>query len=126
MKNLLILLVALALGTTAGCSNKPAKAQALLLEAMSYADGGSTEQAQEKAMKMAAAKGRIFNDKLGCPSREEMVILVGSEVCDQILAKYPETPAAIKASELKHQIAQKLQTMLRIRIQSMYTDPSSY
>jgi hypothetical protein len=55
-----------------------------------------------------------------------MVILVGSEVCDQILAKYPETPAAIKASELKRQIAQKLQTMLRIRIQSMYTDPSSY
>jgi hypothetical protein len=122
MKKTLSILVALTLVALPACSNKSAKAQAMLLEAISYADGGSPSQ-QEKALKTAEKKGRVFINQIGARSREEIVIIEANDLCTEILAKYPETPAAIRAAELQRQIQQRLNTMIQIRIQSGYRDP---
>jgi membrane-bound ClpP family serine protease len=122
MKKTLIIIVALTLTALTACTNKSAKAQALLIEAISYADGG-TPGCQEKALKKAEKKGILFINKPGGRSREEIVIIVANDLCAEILAKYPETPAAIRAAELQRQIQQRLQIMIQIRIQSMYRDP---
>jgi hypothetical protein len=124
MKKIHLLILSLALlAALPACSNRPAKAQSLLLEAISYSDGGTTPDLQEKALKIAEKKGLVYINKPGGRSREEIVILVANDLCGEILAKYAETPAAIKAAELQRQIEQRLQTMIQIRIQSMYRDP---
>jgi hypothetical protein len=122
MKKTLSILVALTLVALPGCSNRPAKAQVMLLEAIAYADGGTQGQ-QEKALKTAEKKGLVYINKPGGRSREEIVIIVANDLCGEILAKYPETPAAIKAAELQRQLEQRLKTMVQIRIQSMYREP---
>jgi hypothetical protein len=123
MKKTLSIILSLTLvAALPACSNKSAKAQALLIEAISYADGG-TPGCQEKALKKAEKKGRVFVNQIGALTREEIVVIEASDLCTEILAKYAETPAAIKAAELQTQIQQRLQTMIQIRIQSMYRDP---
>jgi hypothetical protein len=119
--HLLILSLALVVACT-GCSDRSAKAQAMLIEAIAYADGGTPGQ-QEKALQIAAKKGRVYTNQIGGRSREEIVIIEANDLCGEILAKYPETPAAIKAAELQRQIEQRLQIMIQIRIQSMYREP---
>jgi TolA-binding protein len=121
-KTLSIILILTLVAALPACSNKSAKAQAMLLEAISYADGGSPSQ-QEKALKTAEKKGRVFINQIGARSREEIVIIEANDLCTEILAKYPETPAAIRAAELQRQIQQRLNTMIQIRIQSGYRDP---
>ena len=122
MKKTLIIIVALTLTALTACTNKSAKAQALLIEAISYADGG-TPGCQEKALKKAEKKGRVFVNQIGARTREEIVVIEASDLCTEILAKYSETPAAIPAAELQRQIQQRLNTMIQIRIQSGYRDP---
>jgi hypothetical protein len=122
MKKLHLLILLLTIAALTGCSNRPAKAQAMLLDAIAYSDGG-TPGCQEKALQIAAKKGILFINKPGGRSREEIVIIVANDLCGEILAKYAETPAAIRAAELQRQIEQRLRIMIQIRIQSMYSDP---
>ena len=122
MKKTLSIILAITLTALTGCSNKSAKAQALLLEAIAFSDGGTPGQ-QEKALKMAEKKGRVFMNQIGGRTREEIVVIEANDLCSEILAKYPDSSAAIKAAELQRQIEQRLQTMIQIRIQSMYRDP---
>jgi hypothetical protein len=122
IKTLSIILSLTLVAALPACSNKSAKAQAMLLEAISYADGGSPSQ-QEKALKTAEKKGRVFINQIGARSREEIVIIEANDLCTEILQKYPDTSAAIRAAELQRQIEQRLRIMIQIRIQSMYRDP---
>ena len=57
--NLIISIIILGIGAMiTGCTNKEAKAQALLVEAISYSEGNAPSQsAQDAAMKLAASKG---------------------------------------------------------------------
>ena len=122
MKKTLSIILAITLTALTGCSNKSAKAQAMLIEAISYADGGTQGQ-QEKALKTAEKKGRVFINQIGARSREEIVIIEAGDLCTEILQKYPDTSAAIRAAELQRQIEQRLRIMIQIRIQSMYREP---
>ena len=122
--NLIISIIILAIGAMiTGCTNKEAKAQALLVEAISYSEGNAPSQsAQDAAMKLAASKGiKPANDANGLTDRE-VVMLAGQLLCDRILAESPTTQAAIKASELRNQINQRLRIIGNQRIRSMYQD----
>jgi len=102
-----------------GCSNNNAKAQALLVEAISYSDGNAPSQtAQDKALALAATKK--FKPSSKGLSEAEVVMVAGGILCDQILTEYPNTPAAVKASELKQQINQKLRNLANERIHSWF------
>ncbi len=126
MKNNLIISIII-IGITGilatGCTNKEAKAQALLVEAISYSEGKAPSQsAQDAAMKLAASKGiKASADANGLTDRE-VVMLAGQLLCDRILAEYPSTQAAIKASELRNQINQRLRIIGNQRIRSMFQD----
>jgi len=108
---------------TTGCNNKEAKAQALLIEAISYSEGNAPSQsAQDAAMKLSASKGiKPGNDANGLTDRE-VVMLAGQQLCDRILTEYHGTQSAIKASELRNQTNQRLRIIANQRIRSMYQD----
>jgi hypothetical protein len=123
--SLLILAVISILAT--GCSNKEAskesQAQALLVQAISYADGNAPSQAaRDAALKLAASKKFKPSDNGNGPGESEIVMIAGRLLCDQILAEYPATPAAVKAAELKQQINQRLRVISEQRNRSMFND----
>jgi len=120
MKNtfILILISVVALCATA-CSNKDAKAQAILVEAISYSDGHApSEVAQEKALRFAESKGFKPTEL----SQGEVVMIAGKLLCDQIVTEYPQTPAALKAVEVRNEINQRLRTIGNERIRSLFKD----
>ncbi len=116
----LLLFVAAALVT--GCSQKENKAQALLIEAISYSEGTPPAAAQATALKLAGAKGFKPSDRADGISEHELVMIAGRELCKQILTDYPDSQAAVKAAELRNQINQKLQVLDNERIRSMFRD----
>ena len=126
MKMLLILAAAIAMAAVAGCSNRAAKAQAMLLEAISYTDGGTTFAAHQKGLQLTLAQGITVGDKLGDPSEDERVMFICCQLCAQILKQYPETPAAVKAAELQSQQEQKLKRMEQARLQSTFRNPDDW
>ena len=103
-----------------GCNNKEAKAQALLIEAISYSEGTPPEVGQQKALKLAETKGfKPGVDGSGLTVRE--VVMVGSRLLvDQILTQYPSSQAAIKAAEMRIQINQRLQAIANDRAHSQF------
>ncbi len=114
-----ILIVAATIYLT-GCTNNEAKAQTLLIEAISYSEGTPPEAGQQKALKLAETKGfKPGTDGSGLTVQE--VVMVGSRlVVDQILTKYPSTQAAIKAAEMRIQINQRLQAIANDRAHSQF------
>ncbi len=124
MKNILIFLVVITVAVFgSGCTDKKAsKAQALLLEAISYSDGQPSVAGQQAALKFAESKGFKPGDGISGISEREVVMVAGRELCKTILAEYPDTPAAIKAAELRTQIDQKLRTLGNLRIRSLFRD----
>ncbi len=112
----IFLFTAVALVT--GCSQKKAKAQALLIEAISYSEGTPPAAAQATALKLAAAKGFQPSDRPSGVSEPEVVMIAGRELCKQI----PNTQAAVKAAELRNQINERLQVLGNARIRSMFND----
>ena len=105
-----------------GCNNKESKAQALLIEAISYSEGTPPEVGQQKALKLAETKGfKPGVDGSGLTVRE--VVMVGSRLLvDQILTQYPSSQAAIKAAEMRIQINQRLQAIANDRAHSLFND----
>ena len=116
-----ILIVAATIYLT-GCTNKEAKAQALLIEAISYSEGTPPEVGQQKALKLAETKGfKPGVDGSGLTVRE--VVMVGSRLLvDQILTQYPSSQAAIKAAEMRIQINQRLQAIANERIHMLFNN----
>ena len=108
MKNNIIISIIIATVAlcAAGCTDKNAKAQALLVEAISYSTGEApTLAAQDAALKLAASKGIKVTDQV--PTRD-VVACAGRILCDRILTDYPQTPAAVKAAELRSQIEHRI------------------
>jgi len=120
MKKIYLLILVVSIAVLSGCSDKPARAQALLLEALDYSGGAS----REKALQYAATKGYKSTDRPGGLTDQEIVLNAGREKCKEILAQYPTTPAAIRAAELKSQLDQQLRGMANARIQSLYANPN--
>jgi len=121
MKNTIILILVsiVALCVTA-CSNKDAKAQAILVEAISYSDGHApSEVAQEKALRLADSKGFKTGNSL---TDQEIVMIAGKLLCDQIVTEYPQTPAAVKAGEVRKEIDQRLRTIGNLRIRRLFNE----
>ena len=119
MKNTIILILVSIVAICAGCSNKDAKAQAILVEAISYSDGHApSEAAQEKALRLADSKGFKPTEL----SQGEVVMIAGKLLCDQIVTEYPQTPAALKAVEVRNEINQRLRTIGNERIRSLFKD----
>ncbi len=119
--NLIISIIILAIGAMiTGCTNKEAKAQALLVEAISYSEGTPPEAGQQKALKLAETTGfKPGTDGSGLTVRE--VVMVGSRLLvDQILTQYPSSQAAIKAAEMRIQINQRLQAIANDRAHSQF------
>ena len=125
-KNIIISILMLAVvAFVAGCANKDAKAQVLLTEAISYADGTpSSQSAKDAALKLAAAKGFLPGNDASSLTEREIVMIAGRLLCDEIQTQYPTTPSAIKAAEIKLQINRSLNAIASQRMQSMY--PSFY
>ena len=120
MKNTIILILVSIVAICAGCSNKDAKAQAILVEAISYSDGHApSEAAQEKALRLADSKGFKTGSSL---TDQEIVMIAGKLLCDQIVTEYPQTPAALKAVEVRKEIDQRLRTIGNERIRSLFKD----
>ena len=121
-KNLIISIIILGITgiLTTGCNNNEAKAQALLIEAISYSEGTPPEAGQQKALKLAETKGfKPGVDGSGLTVQE--VVMVGSRLLvDQILTQYPQTQAAIKAAEMRIQINQRLQAIANDRAHSQF------
>ena len=123
MKNNLIISIIIITITgilTTGCNNNEAKAQALLIEAISYSEGTPPEASQQKALKLAETTGfKPGTDGSGLTVRE--VVMVGSRLLvDQILTQYPSSQAAIKAAEMRIQINQRLQAIANDRAHSQF------
>ena len=114
-----ILIVAATIYLT-GCTNNEAKAQTLLIEAISYSEGTPPEAGQQKALKLAETKGfKPGTDGSGLTVQE--VVMVGSRLLiDQILTQYPSSQAAIKAAEMRIQINQRLQAIANDRAHSQF------
>lgn len=106
----------------AGCSNKTAKAQALLLEAIDYS-AGTAGPSRDRAIKFAASKGFGETDKPGSLTEQELVLIAAREKCKEILTLFPTTPAAIRAAELKSDLDRQLRSLANERIKSLYVDP---
>jgi len=106
-----------------GCTNKEAKAQALLVEAISYSDGNApSNAAQNAALALAETKGfKPATDANGL-SQREVVMVAGRILCDRVIAEYPGTQATLKAAELKQQINDRLRVLGNERIQSLFHD----
>ena len=123
MKNSIIisLLILAVVAFATGCFNKDSKAQALLVEAISYSDGTvGSEAARTAALKLAEAKGTKPGPGSSGLTQREVIMVASRELCNQILTEYPDTPAAIKAAELITEINQGLRTITNARISSMY------
>ena len=116
-----ILIVAATIYLT-GCTNNEAKAQALLIEAISYSEGTPPEAGQQKALKLAETTGfKPGTDGSGLTVRE--VVMVGSRLLvDQILTQYPSSQAAIKAAEMRIQINQRLREIANERIHMLFNN----
>ena len=125
MKNRIITSISIlaAVAFISGCSDKESKAQALLVQAISYSDGTPpSASAQASALEFEAAKGnRPTGDGLGL-SEHEIIMVAGSDLCAQIIAEYPTTQAALKAAELKVQINKRLRVIGNQRVRSLFND----
>ena len=105
-----------------GCTNKEAKAQALLIEAISYSDGKPSAAGWEPPLKIAADHGYKPASGYEGLSDGEVVMVAGRLLCDQILTQYSTTQAAIKAAELKNQINQRLREVANERIHMLFNN----
>lgn len=118
-----VIVVAITAILATGCTNKEAKAQALLVEAISYSDGNApSNAAQNAALALAETKGfKPAKDANGL-SQREVVMVAGRILCDRVIAEYPGTQATLKAAELKQQINDRLRVLGNERIQSLFHD----
>ena len=121
-KNLIISIIILGITgmLTTGCTNKEAKAQALLIEAISYSDGKPSAAGWEPPLKIAADQGYKPASGYEGLSDGEVVMVAGRLLCDQILTQYPSSQAAIKAAEMRIQINQRLQAIANDRAHSQF------
>ena len=122
--NLIISIIVLAIAgiLATGCTNKEAKAQALLIEAISYSDGKPSAAGWEPPLKIAADHGYKPASGYEGLSDGEVVMVAGRLLCDQILTQYPTTQTAIKAAELKNQINQRLREIANERIHMLFNN----
>ena len=104
-----------------GCTNQEGRAQALLVEAISYSEGTPPSvAARDAALKLAATKGYTLGKDSASLTERELIMVAGRELCKQIMAEYPTTPAAVKAAEMRNQINQKLKVISEARISSYF------
>ena len=126
MKSLILstLIAVLAVIATACGPNRADQAQALLLQSIEWSDGAPPEGSREAALKYAEQKGfKPSTDGNGLSERE-VIMAAGRELCKQILTEYPNSPAAVKAAELRANINSKLTVIANQRIQSLFRDPN--
>ena len=118
MKHIKTLAIAIAtLAIIVGCSNKEAKAQALLLEAVTYSTGTTDSKATSAALELANAKGFKQGTSL---SQREIVMIAGRIRCKEIMENYPNTQAALKAAEVRNEINGRLDRIAQERIRALY------
>jgi len=107
------------LGT--GCSNENVKAQALLVEAISWSEGHpSSDAACTAAVKLAADHGFHASNNGSGLTDVEIIMIAGRLRCDEVLSQYPSTPAAVKAAEVRGEINGRLRDIANERISNSF------